>query len=110
VDAGSGVITTLVGTGTSGFSGDGGPANVAKMAAPVGVSIDSAGNLYISDYSNNRIRKVDISQSILTYPTSTMVERRIQPMIRRQRPCRTSAMPSLTVSTAIGWQQSECVA
>jgi trimeric autotransporter adhesin len=73
VDAGTGVISTLVGNGTAGFTGDGGPANVAKMSSPVGVSVDSAGNLYISDYGNNRIRKVDISQSQLAYPMATTV-------------------------------------
>ena len=73
VDAGTGVITTLVGTGTSGFSGDGGPANIAEVASPVGVSLDSTGNLYVSDYGNNRIRQVNISQSALIYPTATTV-------------------------------------
>jgi uncharacterized protein (TIGR03437 family) len=54
----NGVITTVAGTGTSGFSGDNGPATNAKLAAPSGVAIDSAGNLYIADVGNNRIRKI----------------------------------------------------
>jgi hypothetical protein len=73
VDAGTGVITTLAGTGTAAFSGDGGAANGAKLWNPLGVVLDGAGNLFISDLSNNRIRKVDISQSVLSYPTPTTV-------------------------------------
>jgi trimeric autotransporter adhesin len=73
VDAGTGVITTLVGTGPAGFAGDGGPATRAAVAGALGISLDGAGNLYIADYGNNRIRKVDRSQSQLTYPTATKV-------------------------------------
>jgi uncharacterized protein (TIGR03437 family) len=53
-----GVITTVAGNGTYGFSGDGGPAVNASLGLPARVAIDSAGNLYIADYANNRIRKV----------------------------------------------------
>jgi sugar lactone lactonase YvrE len=58
VDA-AGVITTVAGNGSSGFSGDGGPAGSANLASPYGVSVDSAGNLFIADRANTRIRKVD---------------------------------------------------
>ena len=92
VDAGTGVITTVAGTGTGGFAGDGGAATRAQINSIVGTALDSAGNLYISDFGNSRIRKVDISQSALTYPTSTRWGHRIQPMIRRQPLCRTSAI------------------
>jgi uncharacterized protein (TIGR03437 family) len=54
----NGVITTAVGTGARGFSGDGGPAASAQLAYPQGVAVDSAGNLYIADSSNSSIRKV----------------------------------------------------
>ncbi len=54
----SGTITTVAGNGTQGFSGDGGPATSASLYYPTGVVVDSAGNLYIADSSNNRIRKV----------------------------------------------------
>jgi uncharacterized protein (TIGR03437 family) len=54
----NGVITTVAGNGTPGFSGDGSPATSAELNAPYGVAVDSAGNLYIADTGNNRIRKV----------------------------------------------------
>jgi sugar lactone lactonase YvrE len=54
----SGVASTIAGNGTYGFSGDGGPAASAQLAAPCGVSVDTAGNLFIADTGNNRVRKV----------------------------------------------------
>ncbi len=54
----NGVITTVAGNGTFGFSGDGGPATSAQLADPKGLAVDSAGDLLIGDSSNNRIRKV----------------------------------------------------
>ncbi|HTB10697.1 MAG TPA: IPT/TIG domain-containing protein [Bryobacteraceae bacterium] len=53
----AGVISTIAGGGTGGL-GDGGPATSATLFAPEGIALDGAGNLYIADYSNNRIRKV----------------------------------------------------
>ncbi len=55
-----GIIRTAAGTGTRGFSGDDGPATAAKIASPYGVSVDSAGNFYIADSGNNRIRMVEL--------------------------------------------------
>jgi hypothetical protein len=52
------VITTVVGTGTEGFGGDGGPATSALLNYPYGLTLDGAGNLYIADGQNGRIRKV----------------------------------------------------
>ena len=54
----NGIITTIAGNGTQGFSGDGGPATSAELNYPNAIAIDSAGNLYIADESNNRIRRV----------------------------------------------------
>ena len=62
----SGGITTVAGNGTFGFSGDGGPATAAELNQPEGMAVDSAGNIYIADYYNNRIRKVDTSGAITT--------------------------------------------
>ena len=62
----TGTITTIAGTGTSGFSGDGGAAVQAQFNFPTGVAVDGAGNLYIADTSNQRIRKVDSTGTIIT--------------------------------------------
>jgi uncharacterized protein (TIGR03437 family) len=61
----SGIITTVAGNGTAGFSGDGGPAASASLDGPGDVAVDASGNLYISD--DNRIRKVSTSGIITTY-------------------------------------------
>jgi trimeric autotransporter adhesin len=53
-----GTITTVAGNGTPGFGGDGGPANSAMLFTPTGLAVDSSGNLYIADFTNNRIREV----------------------------------------------------
>ena len=58
VTPGGGIITTVAGTGVPGYSGDTGPATSANLDSPFGVAVDGAGNLYIADYDNNRIRKV----------------------------------------------------
>lgn len=58
VDTVTGDITTVVGTGVAGFSGDGGPATSAQLNLPYDVTVDSAGNLYIADLNNHRIRMV----------------------------------------------------
>jgi sugar lactone lactonase YvrE len=58
VDATSKNITIVAGTGALGFSGDGGPATAATLQVPEGVAVDSAGNLYIADSENARIREV----------------------------------------------------
>ncbi len=54
----NGVITTVAGNGTPGFSGDNGPATSAELISPSGVAVDTAGNLYIADSGNSRVRKV----------------------------------------------------
>jgi hypothetical protein len=61
----SGTITTIAGNGTAGISGDGGPATGAALQNPQGIALDAAGNLYIADTSNQRIRRVS-SQGIIT--------------------------------------------
>jgi len=62
----SGIITTVAGTGTKGFSGDGGLSAVAMLANPSGVAVDVSGNLYIADTINFRIRKVSAGGIITT--------------------------------------------
>jgi uncharacterized protein (TIGR03437 family) len=65
IDA-QGMITTVAGNGNAGFSGDGGPAQSAALNRPHSVAVDGAGNLYIADTNNNRIRKVSTSGTITT--------------------------------------------
>jgi uncharacterized protein (TIGR03437 family) len=60
----NGVITTVAGNGTQGFSGDNGPATSAQLAQPFGLAVDSGGNLYIADWGNSRIREV--SNGVIT--------------------------------------------
>ena len=62
-----GTITTIAGTGERGFGGDGGPATQARLNYPYGVAVDGAGNLYIADLANHRIRKVDSTGTITTF-------------------------------------------
>lgn len=61
-----GVIMTVAGNGVRAYSGDGGPATSASLADPQGVAVDGAGNLYISDSSNHRVRKVTTDGTINT--------------------------------------------
>ncbi len=62
----SGKITTIAGTGSVGFSGDGGPATSAQLNGPTGVFVDGSGNVYINDPGNQRIRKIDGTGKITT--------------------------------------------
>lgn len=62
----NGIITTVAGNGTNGYSGDGGPATNAMLNYPQGIALDTNGCLYIADYYNNRVRRVDQSGTITT--------------------------------------------
>lgn len=66
----AGKIHTVAGTGKSGYSGDGGPATSAKLSDPMGVGVDTLGDVYIADSSNYRIRMVNASGIISTYAGS----------------------------------------
>jgi hypothetical protein len=66
VAAGSGIITTIVGNGTAGFSGDDGPATDAELNDPAAVVVDNVGNVYFADSKNNRIRKLTAASGIVT--------------------------------------------
>jgi sugar lactone lactonase YvrE len=61
-----GVITTVAGTGTAGFSGDGGPAGDATLNAPSGIALGPGGRLYIADQANNVVRVIDLDGTIRT--------------------------------------------
>ena len=71
VNAMTGIITTVAGSGVAGFAGDGGLATLAKLYAPYDVTLDTAGNLYIADVSNNRIRKVNAKTGIISTVAGT---------------------------------------
>ncbi len=62
----TGTITTVAGTGEEGFSGDGGPATEAQLSKPYSVAVDGAGNLYVAEQGNHRVRKVDSTGTITT--------------------------------------------
>ena len=64
----SGIITTVAGNGTGGYSGDNGAATSAELHVPAGVALDPSGNLYIADTANSRIREV-----ILSAPAPTII-------------------------------------
>jgi len=61
-----GIIHTIAGNGTCGFSGDGGPGVSAMLCSPSGVAVDANGNLYVADWSNNRVRRLDAGGTIGT--------------------------------------------
>ncbi len=60
------VISTIAGTGTPGYSGDGSQATSAAIYQPGGIAIDSSGNVFFSDFSNHRVRKITSSTGIIT--------------------------------------------
>ena len=68
VDAKTGVVSTVAGTGVPGFSGDGGPATRAQLRQPHSIAVDRAGRLLICDVGNHRVRQLDLSSgTIETY-------------------------------------------
>lgn len=81
VAASTGIITTVAGNGTAGFSGDNGPGALAQLNEPMGVAVDAVGNLYIADAGNRRVRRVDAVTGIITTvaelakPVSVAVDR-----------------------------------
>ncbi len=65
VDAATGVISTIAGTGERGFSGDGGPAVAAAFNRPHSIALDGKGSLFVADIGNHRIRRIDLRTGIV---------------------------------------------
>jgi large repetitive protein len=66
IEQSTGIIRTVAGTGAQGNMGDGGPATSAQLNQPLGITVDIAGNLFIADTGNNRIRRVDVYSGVIT--------------------------------------------
>jgi hypothetical protein len=71
VTVSTGILTTVAGTGTQGYNGDNIQATSALLNSPYDVVVDSYGNLYIADWSNNRVRKVTVNTGLITTVAGT---------------------------------------
>jgi sugar lactone lactonase YvrE len=65
VDRQTGKISTIAGTGKAGYAGDGGPATKAQFSSPHSIAFDEAGNLYVADIGNHRVRKIDMKTGVI---------------------------------------------
>ena len=111
--AATGTVVTVAGNGTYGFSGDGGPALSAKLAAPRGVAVDASGNLFFADANNNRIREIlsgglgpQMVQPPATNPTTvgqTLTQADLQPIVTEA--IRRWAAAGLTRPRWPGWRR-----
>ena len=68
----NGTISTVVGTGSAGFTGDDGQATSAQLNRPSNIALDSVGDLFVLDSGNSRVRKVDVSTGIITTVAGTI--------------------------------------
>src|SRR5579883_1459742 len=73
LSAAPGIINTVAGNGTQSYGGDGGSALLAELNHPYSVATDSFNNIYICDFSNNRVRKVTVSTGVITTVAGTGV-------------------------------------
>ncbi|GAA4466583.1 hypothetical protein GCM10023093_20940 [Nemorincola caseinilytica] len=69
----AGIITTIAGNGTMGYSGTGGPATNAQLSGPGYIALDAAGNIYIPEYDNHCVRKVDVSTGLISLIAGTNI-------------------------------------
>ncbi len=81
VDAATGVITTLAGTGSPGFGGDDRTATEARLKLPVGLAVDGDGNVFIADGDNGRIRRIDVATGIISTVAGGGIPKRVSGMI-----------------------------
>src|SRR5439155_24288865 len=66
VDANTGIITTVAGTGTFASSGDAGPATAASIGSPYGVALDGSGHIFIADQAHYLVRRIGGANSVIT--------------------------------------------
>ena len=100
-----GTITTFAGTGSGGYSGDGGPATSARIYAPYGLAVDRQGNVYIAEYGNHTVRKVAKASAAaaLTLTLSgastqqLLTQKGITVTARCNKPCSLAASGSVTI-------------
>ncbi len=71
IDMTTGVISTVAGTGASGYTGDGGPATACTFVSPAAMSCDPFGNLYVSDWFNNAVRKIFVNNVVPYFANGT---------------------------------------
>ncbi len=71
VDRQTGVITTVAGSGERGFAGDGGPATAAQFHFPHGIALDAAGNLFVTDAGNHRVRRIEAGSGVVSTVAGT---------------------------------------
>ncbi len=71
IDVQTGIVTTLVGNGEAGYTGDGGPASQAQLNEPYGLTVDTNGDIYIVDRLNTVVRKVDAATGIISTVAGT---------------------------------------
>ena len=90
--AGTGVVTTIAGTGVAGFGGDGGPATDAQLSGPVFLAVEPAGGLLISEEFNDRVRRVAAGTSVVTTVADSGLTAGLQRR-RRRRDKRESVCP-----------------
>ena len=74
VVAATGLITTVAGTGKAGFSGDNGPAVSAQIDSPTALALDSAGNLFVADTRNHRVRRISLASGLIATVAGTGTE------------------------------------
>jgi sugar lactone lactonase YvrE len=97
-----GVIRTVAGLGTAGFSGDGGQAISAQLNAPMGVALDNAGDLFVADYDNNRIRKIVPQNTIVSFVPQVVVGNGYSTLFTLSNPGTGSASGVLTLTDPQG--------
>lgn len=104
------VLTTIAGTGRQGYSGDGGLAVTADLSGPTGVAVDAAGNVYISDSGNNRVRRVEASSGVITTVIGTGEPIRLEePGLGTERPITNPASMAIGEDGAVFINQNSTI-